>query len=126
MSKTTLTIAVASLAGLTSCFPPKPPPRAPGLYGRSGPTAYETRDDYRTERPNDYRGDADYDTPPGDFDQRPPARPTTPGSYPVARRTANPDQVISPFSPFNVIDVEGFKSGQLARDPSNQQIFRIP
>jgi hypothetical protein len=46
--------------------------------------------------------------------------------YPVAKRTANPNEVISPFAPYNVIDVEGFKSGQLAKDPSNKKIFRIP
>lgn len=46
--------------------------------------------------------------------------------YPTAQRTANPDQVLSPYEPYNVIDVAGFKSGQLARDPSNQKIFRIP
>jgi hypothetical protein len=49
-----------------------------------------------------------------------------PGDYPLARRTANPNQVISPYEPYNVIDVEGFTSGQLARDPSNKKIFRVP
>jgi hypothetical protein len=52
----------------------------------------------------------------------PPPRPT----YPEARRTANPNQVISPYAPYNVIDVEGFKSGALAKDPSNGKIFRVP
>ncbi len=47
--------------------------------------------------------------------------------YPTAERTNNPDRVISPYGPnYNVIDVAGFKSGQLARDPSNQKIFRVP
>ncbi|MFT4175250.1 MAG: hypothetical protein QM627_01225 [Luteolibacter sp.] len=46
--------------------------------------------------------------------------------YPTAERTSNPDQVISPYAPYNVIDVAGFRSGQLARDPSNQKIFRVP
>ena len=46
--------------------------------------------------------------------------------YPVAKPTNNPDQVISPYEPYNVIDVSGFHSGQLARDPSNRKIFRIP
>jgi hypothetical protein len=48
-------------------------------------------------------------------------------NYPTAERTENPDRVISPYGPnFNVIDVSGFRSGQLARDPSNQKIFRVP
>lgn len=47
--------------------------------------------------------------------------------YPIAERTDNPNQVISPYGPdYNVIDVEGFRSGQLAKDPSNGKIFRIP
>lgn len=47
-------------------------------------------------------------------------------TYPEARRTANPNQVISPYAPYNVIDVEGFRSGALAKDPSNGKIFRVP
>jgi hypothetical protein len=61
----------------------------------------------------------------------PPVRPNRPvppaaGGYPTATRTANAGQVLSPYEPYNVIDIEGFKTGQLARDPSNQKIFRIP
>lgn len=55
----------------------------------------------------------------------PPPKPV-PGDYPLATRTENPDRVISPFPPHHVIDVAGFSSGQLARDPSNQKIFRVP
>jgi hypothetical protein len=44
----------------------------------------------------------------------------------VAERTDNPNRVLSPYAPYNVIDVEGFRSGQLAKDPSNGKIFRIP
>ena len=54
------------------------------------------------------------------------ATPPAAGSYPFASRTTNPNQVLSPYEPYNVIDVEGFKSGTLARDPSNQKIFRVP
>ena len=46
--------------------------------------------------------------------------------YPFAQRTEIPGQVISPYPPYNVIDVSDFQSGQLARDPSNNQIFRVP
>lgn len=129
MSKTILSIAVASLAGLTSCFPPAPPPRyqPQGAYGR------EPLPPYPPER-GDYSGGPrdTYDTRPDDYNTRPAPenpQPSTPGNYPTARRTSNPDQVLSPYEPFNVIDISGpprFKSGQLARDPSNQKIFRIP
>lgn len=46
--------------------------------------------------------------------------------YPYAERTSNPNRVLSPYSPYNVINVEGFRSGQLAKDPSNGKIFRVP
>ncbi len=61
----------------------------------------------------------------GDYRPEPQRQPTR-DQYPVAERTDNPDRVISPYSPYNVIDVEGFRSGQLAKDPSNGNIFRIP
>lgn len=60
--------------------------------------------------------------PPSGSTPPPPSQP----DYPTARRTSNPDRVISPFAPYNVIDVAGFSSGDLARDPTNQQIFRVP
>lgn len=72
---------------------------------------------------------------PGPATDNPPADPGNPqpspngpsrDEYPVAKPTNNPDQVISPYEPYNVIDVSGFHSGQLARDPSNRKIFRIP
>ena len=56
-----------------------------------------------------------------------------PGSYKKAYKTENPDRVISPFPPHNVIDIsknpktgEPFQKGDFAKDPSNGQIFRIP
>ncbi len=56
----------------------------------------------------------------------PPPAPTRPGEYPIAQPTTNPNEVISPYEPYNVIDIEGFRPGQLARDPSNNRIFRVP
>ena len=106
-------VVAASLAGLASCTPPPtvPPPRfqpnppfAPAPVSPDGTSL-------------------DVSPPPA---PTPPAPPTATGGYPTAERTANPDQVLSPYEPYNVIDVEGFKSGQLARDPSNKKIFRVP
>jgi hypothetical protein len=56
----------------------------------------------------------------------PPPAPTRPGEYPTARPTAKADEVVSPYEPYNIINVEGYKSGQLVRDPHNKQIFRVP
>lgn len=46
--------------------------------------------------------------------------------YPTATRTGNPNEVVSPYPPHKVIDVSDFSSGQLARDPWNEKIFRVP
>ncbi len=91
---------------------------------------------YEDEEPPPY--DSRY-APPSrfdreDFNARPQQRPqpqpqqapTNREQYPMAQRTANPNQVLSPYSPYNVIDVEGFRTGQLAKDPSNGKIFRVP
>ena len=68
------------------------------------------------------------DTRPGDVDPPMPTPPTrlNPSDYPVAKKGKKPNEVISPYEPYNVIDVTGFKSGQLAKDPSNKKIFVVP
>lgn len=53
-------------------------------------------------------------------------QPRTEPQYPVATRTANPNQVISPYPPNNTIDVAGFKSGEIAIDPTTNKIFVVP
>lgn len=55
-----------------------------------------------------------------------PAPQPTRDQYPTAERTDDPNRVLSPYAPYNVIDVEDFRSGQLAKDPSNGKIFRVP
>ena len=47
-------------------------------------------------------------------------------SYPTAEPSGTPGQVISPYAPHGKIDVSGFNSGQLAKDPSSGKIFRVP
>jgi hypothetical protein len=44
----------------------------------------------------------------------------------VAKRTSNPDEVESPYEPYMIINVEGYRSGELVRDPHNKKIFRVP
>ena len=102
-------LAILSLA-IASCYPPPPVP----------PPRFKPNPPYPPEIVDDSVPQGTTETPPFD------PQPTRPGEYPVARPTANPNEVISPYAPYNVIDVEGFHSGQLARDPSNQQIFRVP
>ena len=106
----TLPLAASAALILASCIPPEevPPARfTPRQHGHP----QEAADDYG-QSPAAYPQDG--------------GQTTRPGEYPVARPTANPNEVISPYEPYNIIDVEGFSSGQLARDPSNRMIFRVP
>ena len=122
MLKSALPAALAPLVLLASC---QPPPRVPPPNFRPNPphapTPVPPYGEESTTQPDPYR----FNRP----DPEPPAQPDTPGSYPLATATENPMQVISPFPPYNVIDLSDLPkpvSGQLARDPSNQQIFRVP
>lgn len=115
MLKHTLLLAIAMVVSLPSCQSPSdvPPPRF-----RKNPPYPPTPDD----------GPGGVIVDPPDIGQNP-APPTPADPYPTAKPTQNPTEVISPFPPYNVIDIAGpppFKSGQLARDPSNQKIFRVP
>lgn len=47
-------------------------------------------------------------------------------AYPAATRTETPGIVISPFPPHNKVNVSNFQSGNLAKDPTNKQIFLVP
>ncbi len=69
-------------------------------------------------------------TPPPPREQPAPPLRTQPQideqSYPTAQKTNRPDRVISPYPPHNTIDVAGFKTGDLAIDPTTEKIFKIP
>lgn len=144
-----ISATLVGLAGivLTSCVPPGeyPPPNfKPNPYGPPTPVGEPTPNrlfnDYRDHNGNPYPRRSDPYAEQGSDDDRYIA-PRTPQpqrqqnntqpaperkEYPVATRTTKAHEVISPYQPHNVIDVEGFSSGQLARDPSNGKIFRIP
>lgn len=46
--------------------------------------------------------------------------------YPNAKLTGTKGFVLSPYPPYNVVNVKGFNSGELARDTSTGKIFRVP
>ncbi len=59
----------------------------------------------------------------GDQPAPKPAKPKKTSKYPLATPIeGKAGQVISPFKPHNVIDVRGYRTGQLARDPSTAPI----
>ena len=47
-------------------------------------------------------------------------------SYPTATRSSIPGVVESPYKPYNQVRVSNFKPGQLAKDPTTNQIFVVP
>lgn len=97
------------------------PPRGPGQNDPQAPYG----DAQYPGDPNEYQNDPNGSQQPPEM--RPPVEiAPTRDQYPTAQRTNNPNRVLSPYAPYNVIDVEGFRSGQLAKDPSNGKIFRIP
>ena len=118
-----IVLALSPVVLLASCDPfdlvePRPPYRQ---HGDRQQPQYDPRGERGPRQDGWEQG--------GSEDPR--ARPNRDGTpvpqrYPIAQRTDNPDQVISPFAPFNVIDVSGYNSGQLVRDPTNNEIFRIP
>jgi hypothetical protein len=65
--------------------------------------------------------DTAYNTAPAD-----PGPPVTRPDYPYAVKTSTPGIVISPHTPYNVIDVTGLRPGSLALDTSCNQKFRVP
>ena len=58
-------------------------------------------------------------------DTPPPSGVTAP-SYPTANPSGVPNIVVSPYKPYNKVNVNGFKPGQLAKDPTTGQIFVVP
>jgi hypothetical protein len=130
MLKLKLIASAVVVLGAVACEPlpvyapnneqrPYPPPSRDSRY-----FGYQREDRQNpSNNPRDDRNSGYYDAGP---DRQPDERPATRDEYPSAEKTANPNQVLSPYAPYNVIDVEGFRSGQLAKDPSNGKIFRVP
>ena len=113
----TLVYVTSALILLVGCASkPTPPPH----YKQSPP--------YSTEQANPTADDPSSGQPTDGSQTNIEEQPayTRPGEYPTARSTANPNEVISPYEPYDIINVEGFRSGQLARDPINKKIFRVP
>ena len=121
MLKMKLISLAALVLGTVAC---EPPPVYPQTDGPRRP--YPERP-YHQGYGDQGNNSPNYNPPYGTQPTPPPSPPVPPGDqYPVAERTDNPNRVLSPYAPYNVIDVEGFRSGQLAKDPSNGKIFRVP
>ena len=69
-------------------------------------------------------------TPPAKTEEKKKeTKPSTPadGTFPTGTASkANPGSVVSPYPPFNELDVGGLPSGSLAVDPTTKKVFRVP
>lgn len=113
---------------LVSCVDPVPPP--PPKFRPNPPYPPEQVDPYADPSPDAQNRDSqnpDAQYPPtSPYGPSETAPATRPGTYPVAKPTTNPNEVVSPYPPNNIINVEGYRSGELVRDPHNKKIFRVP
>ena len=122
MRKFLYPVLCLAFAGLISCYPP--------IVVR--PPNFDPNPPFPPRQVEPYGAGMDVSPPPDSYNPDPPVirekppAPSATGGYPTAQKTANPNEVISPYEPFNVIDVAGYESGRLVRDPSNQKIFRVP
>lgn len=48
------------------------------------------------------------------------------GSFIVGKKGSKPGRVVSPYAPYNELDVTGLPSGSLALDPTTQKVFQVP
>jgi hypothetical protein len=113
-----LALVSASFAMLASCIPPDYPPPPPRFY----PNPPHAPDVVYRENPYDVTA-----PPLAPVNPTPPP-PSVTGGYPTATATDDPNKVVSPYPPYNVIDISDprIPSGKLARDPTNRKIFRVP
>lgn len=48
------------------------------------------------------------------------------GSFIIGKKGSKPGRVVSPYAPYNELDVTGLPSGSLALDPTTQKVFQVP
>lgn len=51
---------------------------------------------------------------------------TKSGSFLIGKKTNKPGRVVSPYPPYNELDITGLPSGSLALDPTTQKVFEVP
>ena len=51
---------------------------------------------------------------------------TSSGSFLVGKKGSKPGRVVSPYAPFNELDITGLPTGSLALDPTTQKVFEVP
>lgn len=95
-----------------------------GAAAGTGVTAYQEERQRRSNAtPNNnqsYQQPAPQSSyqPPATIPSTPSRSPSSSGSYPVATAGITPNTAISPYAPYNVLDITGYKAGDKVCDPS--------
>jgi hypothetical protein len=55
-----------------------------------------------------------------------PSTASSEGQFLVGKKTSTPGRVVSPYPPYQELDVTGLSSGSLALDPTTDKVFQIP
>jgi hypothetical protein len=55
-----------------------------------------------------------------------PSTASSEGQFLVGKKTSSPGRVVSPYPPYQELDVTGLSSGSLALDPTTDKVFQIP
>lgn len=66
------------------------------------------------------------DAPPSSTPEKKPESAPSGGAFLKGKRTNKPGRVISPYPPYQELDVSGLSSGSLALDPTTQKVFEVP
>ena len=89
------------------------------LVGGLGGAGYATYKDYQKNQNGTYNTG-------GDRNFQIPNQQSSAPKYPTANRSSIPGVVVSPYKPYNQVRVTGFQPGQLAKDPTTDQVFIVP
>jgi hypothetical protein len=105
------------------------PPEAPAPEVEKTVSSTPTPEVPTLTAPSDYASASESprapaNLPPGSIEKTGSKRSSA--DIPVAEKTDKPGFVKTPFTPKKLIDVRGMASGSLAKDPSTNQVFRVP
>lgn len=98
---------------------PKPPPQS---VAPSQPTARQPAVESPPRQEPKAASKQVAESPP---EKKPEAAPSG-GAFLKGKRTNKPGRVISPYPPYQELDVSGLSSGSLALDPTTQKVFEVP
>lgn len=103
---------------------PAPPPQAASKPSATKPARETVTSPPKMEPKPSSKTVADA-PPPSTPEKKPEAAPSG-GAFLKGKKTNKPGRVISPYPPYQELDVSGLSSGSLALDPTTQKVFEVP